>query len=236
MPARIFAGIAVHILTALGAVCGLIALHDAAAHQWALAFLWLGVAAIIDAIDGPIARRIQVEQSMPRFSGARLDLVVDYFTYCGVPAFIVMESGRVGEGLASLFAGAVILLSSLFHFADLESKTKDGFFIGFPAIWNVVCLYFFVFDLGSAVTLAIILALGAATFVPLKWVHPVRVRRWRKTTMLITFFWSAAALYEVINDFPGALPAQAIFILTAVYLLAVGLSRTILWRGNGAGP
>jgi len=232
MPAKIIAGFAVHILTASGAVCGLIALHHAAVHQWMQAFLWLGAAAIIDAIDGPIARRVQVELILLRFSGARLDLVVDYFNYCVVPAFIVMESGLAGAEFG-LLAGAAILMSSLFHFADLKSKTKDGFFVGFPALWNVVCLYFFVFNFGPAIVLPVILALAAATFIPVKWVHPLRVRRLRGLTMVITLVWAAAALHEVVQDFPGTASAQAIFAMTAVYLLAIGVSRTLFGRNFG---
>ncbi len=63
MLARSIAGFAVHVLTASGAVCGLIALHHAALHDWMQTFLWLGAAAIIDAVDGPIARKVQVGSS-----------------------------------------------------------------------------------------------------------------------------------------------------------------------------
>ena len=235
MPARILGGIAVHLLTASGAVCGLIALHHAAAHDWAHSLLWLGAAAIIDAIDGPIARRVEVKTSLPRFSGARLDLVVDYFSYCVVPAFIVMESGIAGAGFGIL-AGAVILLSSLFHFCDLHSKTDDGFFVGFPAIWNAVCLYLFVFATGPLATLLAIFALAAATFVPVKWIHPLRVRRLKTLTAMITLLWSGAALYEVLNAFPGSFAAKAVFSFAAVYLLAIGVFRTFIWRDPGDDP
>ncbi len=229
MPVRTMFGLAVHFLTALGAICGLLALHHTVNHEWKQVFLWLGVAAIIDAVDGPLARKVQVEQSLPRFSGARLDLVVDYFNYCVVPAFIVWESGLAGEGFG-LFAGSVILLSSLFHFADSNSKTKDGFFVGFPAIWNVVCLYFFVFAPGSALVLAVILALAAATFIPMKWLHPVRVQRWRGLTMAIMLIWAVAALHEVIQDFPGTQPMQVICAIAAAYFLALGVSATFFER------
>lgn len=225
MSVKVLAGIAVHILTASGAVFGLIALHHAVAQEWATSFLWLGVAAVVDAIDGPIARRIAIERLLPRFSGARLDEVVDYLNYCVVPAFIVMESGRAGEGVG-LLAGAVILLSSLFHFADLESKTEEGFFLGFPAIWNAVCLFFFVFDTGPGLTLGTIIVLAALTFVPLKWVHPFRVARWRPATVAAVLLWAAAALYETVLGFPGTPAVRAIFVLTALYLVTIGLSRT----------
>lgn len=226
MLAKTIVGSAVHLLTALGAVCGLIALHHAADHQWMHSFLWLGVAAFIDVIDGPLARKVKVEQLLPRFSGARLDLVVDYLNFCVVPAFIIMESKLAGEGYG-LFSGAVILLSSLFHFADIYSKTEDGFFVGFPTLWNVVCLYFFIFDMPPGVTLPVILMLATATFIPVKWVHPVRVKHFKGITMAILLVWSASALHEVILNFPGTMLAQLIFALTAAYLVAIGIYRTL---------
>lgn len=231
MPARKIAGIAVHILTASGAVCGLIALHHAAAQDWAAAFLWLGAAAVVDALDGPIARKISIEQVLPRFSGARLDLVVDYLNYCAVPAYIVMESGRAGEG-GGLLAGAIIVLSSLFHFADLQSKTEDGFFVGFPAIWNAVCLYFFVFDTGPSLTLGVIIVLATLTLVPVKWIHPFRVARRRFPTVIVVLIWSAAALYETVQAFPGTHAVRIIFAMTALYLIALGLARTFARDGH----
>jgi phosphatidylcholine synthase len=136
-----------------------------------------------------------------------------------------MESGLAGES-TGLLAGAIILLSSLFHFSDVRSKTEDGFFVGFPTLWNVVCLYFFVFDLGSAAALCVIVTLAIATFIPMKWLHPVRVQKWRGLTMGLTIVWAAAALHEVIWNFPATLPAQVIFAVTALYYLAIGVLRT----------
>ena len=40
---------------------------------------------------------------------------------------------------------SLILLSSLFHFSDTDSKTEDHCFVGFPAIWNIVAFYVFAF-------------------------------------------------------------------------------------------
>jgi phosphatidylcholine synthase len=49
-------------------------------------FVWLGGALIVDAADGPLARKLEVKTVLPRFSGERLDLIVDYLTYVAVPA------------------------------------------------------------------------------------------------------------------------------------------------------
>ena len=83
-------------------------------------------------------------------------------------------------------AGIVVLLSSLFHMADLNSKTEEGYFVGFPAIWNVVLLYLFAFAPSPALALAIVAVLLGLTFVPILCVHPLRVARLRPITMLVT--------------------------------------------------
>ena len=49
------AAFSVHIFTAIGAGVALIAMLEAVREHWTNMFGWLGVALIIDAIDGPIA-------------------------------------------------------------------------------------------------------------------------------------------------------------------------------------
>ena len=107
-------------------------------------FIWLGVALIVDTIDGPLARHVGVTRVLPRWSGERLDLIVDFLTYTAVPAFALSQADLLPEAYR-LPAGIAVMLSSLFHMADQDSKTKEGYFVGFPAIWNVVCLYLFAF-------------------------------------------------------------------------------------------
>ena len=54
------AAFGVHLFTALGAGIALIAMLEAVREHWASMFGWLGVALIIDAIDGPLARKFDV--------------------------------------------------------------------------------------------------------------------------------------------------------------------------------
>src|SRR6478735_3809563 len=69
-------------------------------------FIWLGVALIVDTIDGPLARRVSVTKVLPRWSGERLDLIVDFLTYVMIPAFALSEadllpaSWRLPAGIA----------------------------------------------------------------------------------------------------------------------------------------
>ena len=80
-------------------------------------------------------------------------------------------------GHARLVLAAAILLSSLFHFSDLASKGDDYSFIGFPAVWNLVAFYLFALQRPQWATYAIVGACIALTFVPMRWVHPLRVVR-----------------------------------------------------------
>lgn len=224
---------AVHVLTASGAVCGLLALHHATRQEWSLTFLWLGVALIIDGADGPLARRAGNALHWPRFCGERLDLAVDYFNYCAVPAFIIVQSGLMDAPLA-LTAGALILMSSLFHFADRNSKTADGFFVGFPAIWNIICLYVFAFDVRGLTAFAVLAAFAGLTFVPFHWLHPLRVARLRPLTLAVTAAWGAAAVAAIANGFPSGTLERAVLAAAGAYVVAVGLSRSF-WPPAGRG-
>jgi len=217
---------AVHLLTASGAVLALLALRAVHDGDWQMMFVWLGAALIVDAVDGPLARLLAIKTVLPRFSGERLDLIVDYLTYVAVPAYALTEAPLLPEA-ARLPAAAAILLASLFHVADRNSKTEEGYFVGFPAIWNVVLLYLFALGLSPGVSLAIVAIFVLLTFVPILAVHPFRVARLRPLTCLVTALWAGTAIAAIANPFPSPLWVQALLLLTAVYLGSVGLYRSL---------
>lgn len=222
----------VHLLTATGAAFALLALLAAARGDWQSMFVWLGVALVVDSIDGPLARRLHVTTVLPRWSGERLDLIVDFLTYVAVPAFAVSQADLLPQPFC-LPASIAILLSSLFHVADQESKTKEGYFVGFPAIWNVVCLYLFAFMPSPVVSLVIVAAFVVLTFVPIFCVHPFRVAELRTFTWLVTALWAVAAIGAVANPFPSPLWVKVLLVVTAACLTGVGALRAL--RDSKAG-
>lgn len=226
-----FAAAGVHVFTALGAVCGLLAALAAFDAAWERMFAWLGLALFIDGIDGSFARLTKVDERLPRFSGERLDLVVDYVTYVFVPALALVRAGFL-EGMVGLVLAAAILLSSLFHFADLASKGDDYSFIGFPAVWNLVAFYLFALHAPPWATYAIVSACIALTFVPMRWVHPLRVVRLRLVTLVVTLAWAIAAVAAVWHGFPASLWAQAVLLGAAAYLIALTLHRSLKRRAK----
>jgi phosphatidylcholine synthase len=227
------AAFGVHAFTALGAAFGFQALAESAAHHWEAAFGWLGAALVVDALDGPMARRLAVAKRLPRFSGERLDLIIDYLNYVVVPAYMIYEARLVPPHLASA-AAIIILVSSLFHFVDQQSKTEDGFFVGFPALWNVVALYLFIFPLPPTPAFAVVSLLALLTFLPAKWVHPLRSRLMRPVTICVLIAWGIAAVLAVGGGFPGVLPVQATIALSSVYIVAVGVLRSVRELRNSA--
>ena len=116
---------AVHVLTACGAALCLLALLAAIAANWSLMFVWLGLALVIDAIDGTLARHFQVRELLPRWSGDTLDLVVDYLSYVFVPAYAIVAGGLLPDS-AAIPAGLLILVTSALYFASDKSSFTTG--------------------------------------------------------------------------------------------------------------
>jgi len=221
-----FAAAAVHLFTALGAVCALLATLAVFDGTWERMFVWLGVALVIDAVDGTFARMVNVGERLPRFSGERLDLVVDYVTYVFVPALALLRGGFL-IGTGGVVIASLILVSSLYHFSDLASKGDDYTFVGFPAIWNVVALYLFALAPPLWFNYAALLVCIFFTFIPIRWVHPVRVEKLRGVTLVVTALWGIASVAAVAFGFPSPLWVQVILAATALYFVAMTVDLSI---------
>jgi phosphatidylcholine synthase len=212
----------VHVLTACGAALALLALLAASHGNWPLMFLWLGVALVLDAIDGPLARAANVSAVWPNWSGDTLDLVVDYTTYVFVPAYAVAAGSLMPDALA-LPAAATIAITGTLYFANREMKTPDNFFRGFPAVWNLVVFYLLLLRPMPVMAAATIALFAVLTFVPMRFVHPFRVRRLRTVTVALLTLWAVLALAAVKQELAPAPWISAALCLIAVYFVLVGL-------------
>ena len=216
--------LAVHAFTACGAAVGLVALAAAWEREFAACFAWLALALAIDGIDGTLARAARVKERAPFIDGDTLDNVVDFFTYVVVPAVAFLRSDLVG-GWAGAALAALIVSASALYFADKRMKTHDNWFRGFPAIWNVLVFYLFVFQPPGALTVAIVLAGVAGMFMPVVFVHPVRVVRLRAITIVMLAVWAASAALAIASDLSGSGVAKIGLAVAAVYFLALPLAR-----------
>ena len=215
---------AVHIFTAAGAALALAALVYAVRGQWAAMFCCLGVALLVDGIDGTFARRFRVAEVLPRWSGDVLDLVVDFITYVFVPAYAIAASGLLPESLA-MPAGMLIVVTGALYFADRNMKTDDNYFRGFPALWNAAAFYLFLLKPPPWLAAAAIVVLAVLTFVPFKFLHPLRVARLRALNIAALIAVGRAGRWsQLLRDLdPGPWVTGGLVVI-GLYFVAVGLT------------
>ncbi|MCC6153446.1 MAG: hypothetical protein IT367_06785 [Candidatus Hydrogenedentes bacterium] len=181
----------VHVLTASTAVIGLFALREIEHKHWAPFFGLLALTTLIDSFDGALARYFRVKERVPNIDGALLDNIVDYFTYALVPAAFVYESGYFAP-LGAIAGASMIALSSAYQFSQIDAKTEDHCFKGWPSYWNIVALYIVLLDLSPEANFRIILFFTVLVFVPVKYVYPSRTTHYRKLNILLALLWGCS--------------------------------------------
>src|SRR5438270_14005222 len=212
------AAFSVHVFTALGAGIALIALLEAVREHWAAMFGWLGTALIVDALDGPMARRLDVARVQPNWSGDVLDLVVDFVTYVFVPAYAITASGLLLPVAAPLL-GAGIVVTGALYFADRRMKAADNHFRGFPALWNAAAFYLFLLHLPPALSSLAVTILIVLTFVPFHVLHPIRVKRLRGLTLSLLAAWAVLSIVALVNDFNVGPAMTTTLCVIAAYII-----------------
>ena len=218
-PAKRAAAFCVHVFTALGAGIALLALLEAVREHWAAMFWWLWAALLIDALDGPSARRLDVVRLQPNWSGEVLDLVVDFVTYVFVPAYAITASGLVLP-LAAPLLGIGVAVSGALYFADRRMKSADNHFRGFPGLWNVAAFYLFLLHPAPALSSLAVIVLIVATFAPFHVVHPVRVVRLRWLTLSLIAIWGVLSAVALANDFDVGAAVKIALCAIAAYVVA----------------
>ena len=165
----------VHLYTALGLVCAagmavLIVRGDAASFRGAFFLMMLATA--IDASDGWLARRARVKEVLPGFDGSALDNLIDFHTYTSLPLLLIWRAGLLPGGLAWLLV--LPLLASAYGFSQVNVKTDDGFFLGFPSYWNIVAYYLFVLQPPVWISVTLIVICAVLTFIPTHYIYATK--------------------------------------------------------------
>ncbi|MDE1158596.1 MAG: phosphatidylcholine synthase [Neorhizobium sp.] len=211
----------VHLLTASGSFLAFLGVVAAAEHRFVDMFWWLGLALLVDGIDGPIARKVRVKEVLPNWSGDTLDNIIDYVTYVLLPAFALYQSGMIGEPW-SFFAAGAIVISSAIYYADMGMKTDEYFFSGFPVVWNMVVFTLFVIDASATTAMIVVSVSVVLTFLPINFLHPVRVKRLRPLNLAVCLIWCALGGYSLLVHFHS--PQWVVWgvVASGIYLYCIG--------------
>ena len=130
-------------------------------------------------------------------------------------------------GWTGWIAIIAITYGSVIYFADTRMKTRDYSFAGFPACWNMVVLVLFALKPSFWVILLIVVALTVTMFTNVKFIHPVRTRRWRAISLPVCAAWVVFAVWAVMVDFHPESFARWGLLLTSLWLLCAGFVQQL---------
>ncbi|CAB4573387.1 unannotated protein [freshwater metagenome] len=218
-------------MTASGAAAGLLALQAVIDGNVRGALLWLLLCQVLDGLDGPIARRIDVVFHAPRVDGYVLDLIVDYLTCVVVPVALMVSLNMLPSEFQTLIAAMVLLLSALW-FARTDIETEDHWFNGFPAIWNLAVPTFLILDLSQRTTAIVTVILAISQLTNIKFPHLVRVVKWRLLTLPLAFIYTLNLFvlswnYSNETGVENSTLSLVIMIAFPVYVGLISIKRTL---------
>ena len=196
---KVFAWL-VHLYTAMGLVCAagmavfIVRGGDA---SFRLAFFLMMLATAVDATDGWLARKARVKETLPGFDGAALDNLIDFQTYTTLPLLLIWRAGVLPAELAWLLL--LPLLASAYGFSQVNVKTADGFFLGFPSYWNIVAFYLYVLTPPIWVSLVVVLACSLLTFTPMRYLYLTRGGPFAKAMIAAGAVWAALIVVIVLR-------------------------------------
>ena len=220
----------VHLYTATGLLCCagmavLIVQGGETAFRWA--FFLMMITTAIDATDGWLARKADVTSVLPGFDGRALDHLIDFHAYTSLPLLLLWRAAVLPDGLSSLLL--VPLLASAYGFSQVESKTHDGYFLGFPSYWNVVAFYLYTLRPPTAFSVAALIVFAVLTFVPTPYIYATRGGRFATTInagAAIWFVLLAIALFGPAEYSTRVAALSAIYPLIYLSLSAVVAAQT----------
>jgi len=215
----------VHLYSAIGVVLGFFSIVLVVRGDYRTTF-WLNALAVaIDASDGTLARAARVKERIPWFDGARLEDIVDYLTYVVVPSLIFFYAGVLPNNAE--WIAAAPMLASAYGFCQTEAKTADHYFLGFPSYWNILALYVVALATPAWLNAALILALSAMVFVPIKYVYPSRTAVLQTLTVVLGLVWAALVFLTIyfLPEPPRGMVYASLFFPVYYTVLSFWLSR-----------
>jgi phosphatidylcholine synthase len=190
----------VHLYTALGlALAAVIAVllvqGGPGAFRWS--FVLMAVATFIDGTDGTLARKVRIKEVIPNFDGRKLDDITDFLTYTFLPLLLIWRASLLPPGTE--WCLVLPLLASAYGFCQCAAKTDDGYFLGFPSLWNIVAFYLYVLQVPGWTALAVVLALAALTFVPSRYLYPSQPGRLNALHNVLAAGWAGMLAWVLLG-------------------------------------
>ena len=223
-------GLFVHFLTGCGVIAGFFSLIAVLNNNQKEAFIWLGVAFLIDSIDGTLARKFNVKKNFPHIDGKMLDSIIDFFNYVIIPSVMIYWFKYVPDQFLIIIPSILIFIS-IYSYVNLNVLTNDNYYNGFPAIWNVVVLYFYIFGSSQMINFIILTLLILLKFSPLKCIHPLRVNKLKYLSIFFTILWFLMSALLILIKQSDINPIYELFfmfslVVSNIYFISLSLFKT----------
>ena len=220
----------IHLFTGFGIIAGFFSLISVINNDQINAFLWLGLAFLIDSIDGTLARKFDVKKNLPNIDGKMLDSIIDFFNYVIIPSIMIYWFNYVPDQFIVLIP-VILIFISIYSYVNLNILTNDNYYNGFPAIWNVVVLYFYIFETSQNFNLLFLILLILLKFSPLKCIHPLRVKKLKYLSIFFTIVWFMMSVLLIIIKDSDINPVYEIFLMflwvvSNIYFITVSIFKT----------
>jgi len=214
----------VNLITCLGAGIATYSIIVAFQGNIRIAWFWIALTVLIDAVDGTLIRSFRLKTLCPSFDGERLDEYADLVMFVIAPVLIMFANGQLPANLMGILTIIAVVGGSCLQFSYQDAKTSTAFW-GFPAYWNIV--YFYAWALGASPESVIWLSwvLTICLFLPIPFVYPSRTPHLRGFTLIMGCLWGVVLLWFLWN--PGldaiwvygsmAYPIYYIFISVILY-------------------
>ena len=122
-------------------------------------------------------------------------------------------------------------MASAYGFCQVDIKTDDGFFLGFPSLWNVVAFYLYLLPLPGWAAVVILMVLGLLTFIPSRYLYPSQPGRLNVLSNILAAVWVLMLSAILVLMPAGAYPTAegAIYALTLLSLFYPAFYMTASW-------
>lgn len=220
----------VHAFTLSGLFFACLAVLSLNEGNFKLMWLWLGIAMVIDGLDGTFARKARVREVIPWFDGGIVDIAVDYLTWTFIPAVFMYVALPMGPKPVAMIMMILVVVSSMFCYANENWKSTDYYFVGFPAAWNIVAVILWVLQFGAVANILTVVALSILTLVPTYYTHPFRVKKYMAINILAVSAWIISVGVMIVIYPQQSFSVSIVFWTTGLWFLATGAIRTIANR------
>ncbi len=232
----------VHILTASGVICSYMCISNIFKKEIELCFFWLGIALIIDVIDGPLARKLDIKNKYPSINGLMLDTIVDYINWIFLPVLILFQFDLVYKNLEFILVPALLLIPALSYSTTITTNS-DKSYSGMPAIWNLLAVFFFLAETNVMFNSLIMIIFLILKFLPINISHPFRTKKLFYFNSIFAFVWIATSTILIaekvfLNSIISTLVqnlwylSSSYFVISFIYNFIMTVSKTILIDKN----